>query len=127
MNNQDYRRMAVDLADGWEWESKSAEPMIKSPMRGWQWYSDIKRRRGYFDALAAQLREQAQSNPHIFFGIKVVDSASYVEMAIYNPNGDEEVQPLLFVANETEEALAFFKVIVDSGVLQQQELPCDTK
>ena len=68
-------------------------------------------------ALAAQLRKQAQSNPHIVFKISVIDSASYVEMLIYNPNGDEEAQPLRFVSHETDEAIAFIKAIVDSKVL----------
>ncbi len=70
------------------------------------------------DALAAQLRKQAQSNPHIVFNISVVDSASFVEMLIYNPNGDDEAQPLRFVANEMEESMACIKVIVDSKVLK---------
>lgn len=74
----------------------------------------------WLDALAAQIRKQAQSNPHIVFNISVVDSASYVEMLIYNPNGDEEAKPLRFVANETEESMAFIKTVVDSTVLQQQ-------
>jgi len=71
----------------------------------------------FVDALAAQLRKQAQANPHITFKITVVDSASYVTMYIYNPGGDEEAEPGLFNANETDEAMAFFKVIIDSGVL----------
>ncbi len=74
-----------------------------------------------FDVLAAHLRKQAQSDPHIVFKISVVDSASYVEMIIYNPNGDEEADPLLFVANETDEAMAFLKVIVDSEVLRPDD------
>jgi len=71
----------------------------------------------FLDALAAQLRKQAQSDPHIVFNISVVDSASFVEMIIYNPNGNEEAKPLRFVANETDEAMAFLKTIVNSDVL----------
>lgn len=124
MTDPDYIRKGTELADGFTWndlrELGSHHSWIgivkekEEPANTWFHYEDPIIR----NALAAQLRLQAQSNPHIVFNISVVDSASFVEMLIYNPNGDEEAQPLRFVANETEESMACIKVIVDSGELK---------
>lgn len=120
MDDQDYIRKAVELADGWE--LTPLEVIILPPINRCRRYTGIEHpEQPVLGALAAQLRGQAQANPHIVFKISVVDSASFVEMLIYNPNGDEEADPLRFVANETDEAMAFFKVIVESTVLQRQE------
>lgn len=113
MNNQDYIRKAVELADGWELIGTS---VICSPAMT---YVDGFTIPECLDALAAQLRKQAQADPHITFVVSVVDSASFIEMLIFNPNGDEEAEPLSFVANETDEAMAFIKVTVDSKVLEK--------
>jgi hypothetical protein len=111
MNDQNYIRKAIVLAeDVWPWDYWKTTNEKLTNLRQFD-----------LNALAAQLRMQVQSDPHTVFKISVVDSASYVEMIIYNPNGDEESEPLWFVANETEEAIAFFKVIVDSKVLETGE------
>lgn len=118
MNNQNYIRKAIVLSDGWRIIRASKEVYVQSPFTGLSKIEQL--HQGEKDALAAQLRKQAQSDPHIVFKISVVDSASYVEMIIYNPNGDEEAKPLRFVANETDEAIAFINVIVDSKVLETE-------
>ena len=107
MDTSDYIRKAVELADAnFPWDHYRTRT------------DDYELTQVELDALAAQLRRQVQFGPHIVFNISVVDSASYVEMLIYNPDGDEEAEPLRFVANEIEESMAFAKVIVDSGVLE---------
>lgn len=121
LNDKDYIRKAVKLA-GWQTTklgNQRVAVFIPTP-------DNVTHvlRIGYLDeqhvqdALAAQLRKQAQADPHITFKIIVIDSASYVTMTIYNPDGDEEAIPLKFVAHETEEAIAFIKVIVDSRILK---------
>lgn len=119
MNDQDYIRAGVELADGWELGGQKREVMPPDFNGVFSYVDDLGQ--VLTDALAAQLRKQAQSDPHIVFKISVADSASYVEMIIYNPNGDEESEPLRFVANETDEAMAFIKLIVDSKVLETDE------
>ena len=117
MDDNDYIRAAVELADGFGLKDRQyffcdlfsvtlLATLQSHPIQP------------FLDALAAQLRKQAQFDPHITFHISVNDSASYVEMLVWNPNGDEEAQPLQFVAQETDEAIAFIKVIVDSKVLK---------
>jgi len=121
VNNQDYIRKAIVLV-GWQ-TTRLGNQRVKVFV---PWGEGIVKDIGYIDyphvkdALAARLREQAQSNPHIVFHINVIDSASYVEMLIYNPNGDEEAKPLRFVGHETEESMAFIKVIMDSQILESK-------
>ena len=119
MNDQDYIRKAVELADRWRIDGFGLTIQGQTALESDGRYTlmHLEQCEYLLDALAAQLREQAQSNPHIVFKISVVDSASFVEMLIYNPNGDEEAKPLRFVANETEEAMAFIKTIVDSETI----------
>lgn len=119
MNDQDYIRKAVELADNFNLGNCDTwwirEPTHASVYVYCKWPTHW-----FLAALAAQLRLQAQADPHIVFEIAVVDFGSYVTMIIYNPDGDEEVTPLRFVANETREAMAFIKAIVDSKVLEKQ-------
>ncbi len=118
MDNRDIIRKAVELADGWSFNMTGD---INVRNLGGYWWRNGNLEQPLLNALAAQLREQAQSNPYITFNISVIDSACYVEMFIYNPNGDEEAQPLRFVAHEVDESMAFFKVIVDSQVLKPKD------
>jgi hypothetical protein len=127
MNTQNYIRKndihvyadAVELADGWaiaDGKGLATAGTIHCPLGtvfGIASLTDAHK-----DALAAQLRKQTQANPHIAFEIVVIDSAAYVTMIIYNPNDDEEATPLRFVAHELEEATAFIRAIIDSGVLK---------
>lgn len=115
MGDRDYIRKGVELADGWSFD---AAGNINVRDLGGYWWRNGNLGQPMLNALAAQLRLQAQSDPHIVFNISVVDSASYVEMHVYNPNGDEEAQPLRFIAHETDESMAFFKVIIDSKILE---------
>ena len=123
MSDQDseYIRKAVEVAEGWKLHGRQETghgyrlPDRIETMEGYG--GSVDSRGEIIDALAAQLRLQAQWDPHITFKISVIDSMSYVEMMIYNPHGDEEAEPLRFVGHEENEAMAFIKPIIDSDVL----------
>ena len=121
MADQDTLRAGIELADGFSVAGVAGLFLhmdVKDEEFPYHIHTSLDSPAKFFiDALAAQLRKQAQSDPHIAFNISVVDSAAYVEMLIYCPNGDEEAQPLRFVGHELEESIAFIKAIVDSKVL----------
>ena len=113
MNEQDYIRKAVELADGWEWnwsrpfcnkvDCKYSLVPANQPMEQWQ-----------LDALAAQLVRQVESLP---IGEFPDDAPS----AVYQTPHEVQVwhkKRIVAIAAKDDRTMNTIRAIVDSGVLE---------
>jgi len=116
MNDQDYIRKAVELADGWSWQGeiylgRTDDPLIMvNTSAGVMLESD---ERMALDALAAQLVRQVDTKMGV--SIQIVSGSAHIKVVIFSRNPDRETAQ----AFGPDRTMNTIKAIVDSGVLSE--------